>query len=97
MNLFLLAQSNPQNPMGSLVFIVGLFAIFYFLMIRPQQRRARAQAELARSVEPGDRIETVAGMRGTVREAGDDTIGVEIAPGVVVTMLRGAVRRKVTD
>lgn len=99
MNLSLLAQSDTQaqNPAFSLLFIVGLFAIFYFLMIRPQQKRARAQQELASSVQPGDRIETVAGMLGTVRSAQEGTIDVEIASGVVVTMARGAVRRKVID
>ena len=96
MELFLVAQEQTQNPAGSLLFIVGLFAIMYFLMIRPQQRRMRAQQTLARSVEPGDRIETVAGMHGTVKSATDDTIEVEIATGVVVTMSRQAVRRKVT-
>lgn len=98
MNPLLIAQeTSQQNPAFSLLFIVGLFAFFYFLMIRPQQKRARAQQALTRGVEAGDKIETVAGMRGVVREAGDETLEVEIAPGVVVTMARGAIRRKVTD
>lgn len=96
---FLFAQTNggSQNAAGSLIFIVGLFAVFYFLVIRPQQRKAKAQVALARSVGAGDRIETVAGMFGTIRSASDDTVDVEIASGVVVTMARGAVRRKVSE
>ncbi len=57
---------------------------------------ARAAQELARSVEVGDRIETVAGMYGSITGATDETVDVEIASGVVVTMSRAAVRRKVT-
>jgi len=89
--------SGAAGSAGSLILLVGMFAAMYFLMIRPQQKRARAAQALARSVEVGDKIETVAGMFGSIKATTDDTVDVEISSGVVVTMSRGAVRRKVTE
>ena len=89
--------SGAAGGAGSLILLVGMFVAMYFLMIRPQQKRARAAQALARSVEVGDRIETVAGMFGSIKGATDDTVEVEISSGVVVTMSRGAIRRKVTE
>jgi preprotein translocase subunit YajC len=99
MSLMILAQSGGSagSGAGSFILLGAMFVAMYFLMIRPQQRRARAATELARSVEVGDRIETVAGMFGSIKDTTDDTVDVEIASGVVVTMSRGAVRRKVVE
>jgi preprotein translocase subunit YajC len=99
MSLMFLAQEggSAAGGAGSMILLVAMFGAMYFLMIRPQQKRARAAQELARSVEVGDKIETVAGMFGTIRNASDDSVDVEIASGVVVTMSRGAVRRKVIE
>jgi len=73
--------------------------IFYFLLIRPQQRRAKAQQALLRSVEVGDEIVTTAGVFGTVTEidGDDDVITVEIAPGTRVRMVRAGIGRIVED
>lgn len=92
-----LAQESSKGGSGvsSLLFLGGLFVLFYFLAIRPQQKRMRAQQALIASVEVGDRIETVSGIYGTIRGMDGDDIKVEIAAGTVVEMAKGAVRRKV--
>lgn len=93
---FVAAESSKSaSPIASLVPLVAIVALFYFLAIRPQQKRARAQTALVAAIETGDRIETVAGMFGSVRKVEEQTVDVEIATGVVVTMAKGAVRRKV--
>lgn len=101
MTTMFVAQSGGSGAAGggagSLILLVGMFVAMYFLMIRPQQKRARAAQALARSVEVGDRIETVAGMFGSIKGATDDTVDVEISSGVVVTMSRAAIRRKVSE
>ena len=70
-----------------------LLGVFYFLLIRPQQRRAKAQQALIRSVEEGDEIVMTSGIIGTIVEIDDDddTLTVEIAPGTQVRILRAGV------
>lgn len=94
----LLAQSG-----GSLsgLLVPGLLMVgMYFLLIRPQRNRQRAQQALLEQLSVGDRIMTAGGMFGAVKSMDDEQgrIVVEIAPGVAVEMLRAAVReRLVTD
>jgi len=95
------AQSGPA-PGGfqgaPLVMMVVFIAIFYFLLIRPQQRRAKEQQALIRSVEEGDEIVMTSGIIGTIVEIDDedDTLTVEIAPGTQIRILRAGVGRLLT-
>jgi len=96
----LLAQeSQTSNPLIGLLPLLLIGGVFYFLLIRPQQRRAKAQQALVGSVEVGDEIVTTAGVFGTIREIDDvlDVITVEIAPGTNVRMMRAGVGRVVVD
>jgi preprotein translocase subunit YajC len=77
--------------------IIVLFAIPLFLGTRKQKRAVAQQQELQNSLAPGDRVMTTSGLYATVAESTDDTIDLEIAPGVVTTWLRAAVREKVAD
>ena len=79
---------------GSLVFLVLMVGVFYFLLIRPQQRRARAQKELTQSTEVGDEVVTIGGIFGVVREVDDDSVLLEVAPGTELRFLRSAIARK---
>ena len=96
----LLAQDSSGG--SSLVAFLPLLlmgGVFYFLLIRPQQRRARAQQVLLRSVEVGDEIVTTAGVFGTIIDIDDesDVITVEIAPATRIRMVRAGVGRIVGD
>jgi preprotein translocase subunit YajC len=90
----LIAQANGGGStfLISLVLMVG---VFYFLLIRPQQRRVRQQRTLMESLEVGDDILTIGGLFGTIRAIDDDALTVEIAPGTTVRLLRSAVARKI--
>lgn len=66
----------------------------WFILVRPQQKRARAQREMVASIAVGDEIVTAGGIVGTVRVLTDDRLFVEVAPGVELRILRGAVSRK---
>jgi len=98
--MFALLAQDSQGGSSLVAFLPLLLmgVIFYFLLIRPQQRRAKAQQALLRSVEVGDEIVTTAGVFGTVTEIDDDdVITVEIAPGTRVRMVRAGVGRIVED
>jgi preprotein translocase subunit YajC len=77
------------------LFLILIVAFFYFLVIRPQQRRQRQAAQLSRSLEPGQEVMTTAGLFGTVKAVTDDHVELEIAPGVVVRYVKGAIARVV--
>jgi preprotein translocase subunit YajC len=71
--------------------------LFYFLLIRPQQRRTRAQRDLASELSIGDEVLTLGGMYGTVRDVDDDSVTVEISPGTNVRMLKQGIARRLTE
>jgi preprotein translocase subunit YajC len=77
--------------------IIVLFAIPLFMGSRRQKRQQQQQQELQNSLSYGDRVMTTSGLYGTVVHVTDDSIDIEIAPGVVTSWLRAAVREKVAD
>lgn len=79
------------NSMMSLVFMVGIFAVFYFLMIRPQQRKQKEQVKFRDSVRKGDKIVTIGGIHGKITEVNKETVVLEIDKGVKITLERSAI------
>jgi preprotein translocase subunit YajC len=78
-----------------LLFIVLLFGVMYFLMIRPQQKRRREAMQMQSALAPGDDIVTIGGLHATVVSIADDVVTVEIAPGVHARYARPAIARVV--
>ena len=83
-------------PFDLIFMMIALFAVMYFLMIRPQQKRAKQHQEMQSGLSEGERILLTSGMFGTVAHVGERQIIVELAPGVEVTVLKGNVARTVT-
>jgi preprotein translocase subunit YajC len=77
--------------MGTVIVIVVLVALFWFMLVRPQRRQAVEQRELIASLEPGDEIVSTGGLYGVIRSVDGDELHVEIADELVVRMARGAV------
>ena len=72
--------------------IALIFVVFYFLLIRPQQKKARAHRELVAALRRGDRVVTAGGIMGTVAKVSNDQeVLVEIAEGVRVRMVRSQI------
>jgi len=74
-----------------LLLFVAMAAIFYFLILRPQQRAKRVKAELASALDEGSEILTVGGIYGTIVELREDDFDLEIAEGVVMRLTRSAI------
>ena len=83
--------------MESLLPLLVLGAVMWLLLIRPQQQRVRRQQALLQSLEVGDEVITAGGMIGRIRSLDDQRAGIELAPGVVVDFLRGAVSQRLTE
>jgi len=102
MNFFIsdaLAQTAPAagaggSPEGGLMGFIPLmliFVLFYFLLIRPQAKRAKEHKQMVEALSKGDEVVTNGGVLGRINEVGDSFISVEIADGVVVKLQRSAV------
>jgi preprotein translocase subunit YajC len=84
-------SGGPASFLIQLLPMVAIFAIFYFLLIRPQQRQRRDRDEMMRNIKKGDRIITSGGLIGTVVGLGGETVTLKIADSVRVECLRSAV------
>ena len=93
-------QSQPAGGIAGLIIpIVLMIGVFYFLLIRPQQKRMRAQRELMSDLGVDDEVLTIGGIYGTIKQVDDDNdeMILEIAPGTTIRITRQAVARKVTE
>lgn len=93
-----LAMSAPgggaqgqQSPSFMMVWLAIMVGLFYFMLIRPQQRKERERKALINAVKTGDNIVFGGGILGVVRNVKDNTIVVRIADGVKMEILRSAV------
>ena len=77
--------------MNGMVSLLLIFVIFWFFLIRPQQKQAKQRAEMLTALKMGDKIVTIGGICGTVSRITDDKIYVEVAEGIVIEMLRNAI------
>ena len=77
--------------MGSMLYIIMLLAVFWFLLIRPQQAQAKKRAEMLTALKTGDKVVTIGGICGKVAQITDNKIFVEISDGIVVEFLRNAI------
>lgn len=86
---------SSSNPLGLFVPMLLIGAAMYFLMIRPQRRKMRAQATLQSSIEVGDEVMTTSGMYGFVTLIEGDIAWLEIDDNVQIRIARQALQRKV--
>ena len=93
--IFAMMPADPSgagpSPISMLLPIVGMLAIFYFLLIRPQQKRQKESQKMIEALRKGDRVVTASGLMGTVVGLHDDVVVMKIAENVKVEMLKSAV------
>lgn len=90
-------EGGAANPIVQLVPFLLIGVVFYLLIIRPQKKRQADQQKLLRTLSVGDEIVTIGGFHGGIVGLDEDTVDVEIADGVIVTMARNAISRTVTE
>ena len=82
------AQSLLAGPIGTLLPLVALFILFYFLLIRPQQRRVKQHQAMIGAVKRGDGVVLSSGILGKVVRVEDNEVQVEIAPNTNVRVVK---------
>ncbi|HUP84978.1 MAG TPA: preprotein translocase subunit YajC [Acidimicrobiales bacterium] len=88
-----------MNQLGSLLPLVLLLGVMYFVLIRPQQQRVRAQRVLITSLSTGDEVATIGGILGRIVTIDEETATIETTPGTILRCRRGAIasRTAITD
>ena len=95
------AYAAAQSPSGSgggsmmvqIAFFAAIFAIFYFLLIRPQQKQKREREGMLSAVKPGDRVVMSSGLHGTVVKLSDHSVTLKVADHVRLEFDRSAIGR----
>lgn len=78
-----------QSALMNLVPLVFMFAIFYFLLIRPQQKKAKEHRALLDAIKKGDQVVTAGGMHGKVSAIDENVVTLEVATGVNIKINKG--------
>jgi preprotein translocase subunit YajC len=95
--LLMAGEGGKPNPMMNIVFMVGMIAVMYFFMIRPQMKRAKDQKAFSNENNVGDTIITTSGMYGKIVKSNDDgTISVEVDRNTIIKMDRSAISMELT-
>lgn len=87
------AQGGTENMLMSMLPLLLMFAVLYFLMIRPQMKRQKETKSMIDSLGAGDEVVTVGGVVGKIRKLGETYLHVEVASGVELQVERSAVMR----
>ena len=95
----MISEAWAQTPGGiggggfeSIFLIVAMFAVLYFLMIRPQMKRAKEHKAMVEALQKGDEVVTAGGVLGRISKVGEGYVSLEIAPNVEVQVQRAAVQ-----
>ena len=88
------AQAAPSGDAGyiGLLPIVLMFVLLYFLMIRPQMKRAKEQKQMIEALQKGDEVVTAGGLVGRITRLGEAYISLEIAPNTEINVQKAAVQ-----
>lgn len=86
-----LGAGPAQGGAFSWVFLVGMFVVMYFFLIRPQVKRQKEHKAMVGGLKKGDEVQTMGGMMGKITDMGENFIKVEVADNVVVTVRKTSI------
>ena len=86
------ADPSQPDPFLSFLPLIVIFIIFYFLIIRPQVKKAKEQRKMQEALQKGDEVITLSGQLGKVTKIGEQYVTVEVADGVETIYQRGAIQ-----
>lgn len=92
----IILQAQSQSMVPQLVLMVAVIGVFYFFMIRPQQKKAKEQKKFIEEVKVGDRVVTIGGAHGRIAEIDDDTFVLEVERGGRIRFSKSAISMEST-
>ena len=87
----ILLQTSGTGNMGSLLLFGGIAIIFYFFMIRPQQKKQKDQKKFINEIKKGDYIVTIGGVHGKIVEMDEETVTLDVEKGARIKFERSAI------
>ncbi|MCS7053833.1 MAG: preprotein translocase subunit YajC [Ignavibacterium sp.] len=94
-NIIAMAPANGQaggaNLISTLIMFGAIFFIFYFMIIRPQQKRAKEREKMLNSLEKGDKVITTGGIYGTIAGIDEKTVLLQVADNVKIKLDKSAI------
>ena len=81
----------PASPLMSLLPLIILFVVFWFLLLRPQMKKAKEHRELVAKLQKGDEVLTNGGIAGRIEDLGESFVTIEVADKVSLKVQRGAI------
>ncbi|XHS78916.1 preprotein translocase subunit YajC [Burkholderiaceae bacterium UC74_6] len=85
------AAAPEQNSLLSMLPLLAVFAVMYFIMIRPQMKRQKETKAMIEALAKGDEVVTTGGVLGTITKVGESFLSVEVSKGVELQVQRGAI------
>ena len=87
--------SGTQSMLPTIIMVASMFAIFYFLLLRPQQKQKQEREGMLAAMKRGDRVVTTSGMHGTITSLSEHTVVLRVADQVKIEFDRSAIGRVV--
>ncbi len=84
-------ETDPNSTWYMLGFLVVIFALFYFVMIRPQRKRQKEHESMMQELQKGDRVITAGGIYGTIESISEDSVVIKVEGGTIMRVARGSV------
>ena len=91
------AAGGGGNILGLVGPFVLMFVVFYFLLIRPQQKKTKTRNTMLKSLKKGDKIVTIGGLHGTIMEISDDIVVLRVNDVTRLTFDRGSISHSVVE
>lgn len=89
--------AGAYSGYSSIIMIVLMFVLFYFLLIRPNQKRQKQRQNMINALQKGDKVVTIGGLHGTVAELDDTTVVIKVNESTKLTFDRQAVNSVIKD
>ena len=84
-------EEGTSSMLPMIIFLIVIFALFYFVMIRPQRRKQKEHETMVQELQKGDRVITAGGIYGTIESLSEDSIVLKIESGASIRIARGSV------
>ncbi len=85
------SEEGGTSILPLIIFLVLIFGLFYFVMVRPQRRKQREHETLVQELQKGDRVVTADGIYGTIESLSEDSIVIKVESGTAIRVARGSV------
>lgn len=86
------AAAQQPDPLMSMLPLIIIFVLFYFMLIRPQMKRAKEQKKMLEALQKGDEVVTASGQVGKIVKVGEQYVSLEIADGITTHMQKSAIQ-----